>query len=97
MVNIRNASSCPFHIFDCHIRNHSSDIEECHQPHQQARHQRNHDDVQLSGELRRVRFDPYMIPPVTIRRSVAVLLIAVGTVVAFARSGPLRPYNGEKD
>src|SRR3984957_18930709 len=23
MVNIRNASSCPFHIFDCHIRNHS--------------------------------------------------------------------------
>ena len=27
------------------------DIEECHQPHQQARRQRNHDDVQRSGEL----------------------------------------------
>jgi hypothetical protein len=40
MVNIRNASSYPFHIFDCHF--------------QQARRQRNHGDIQRGRELRPV-------------------------------------------
>ena len=35
-----------------HQKPFASDIEECHQPHQQARRQRNDGNVQRSGELR---------------------------------------------